>query len=152
MNETAKIQIFRLFPTTYAKIKRFWRPILEKSRFDVFERERSSAFQVTVCVLFLFLFFLFSDLSIHKQLKRPSLPSGVRCPRVRCPHVSVRGLGSGGLGSRGLWSGGQVSGVSGVLLVIQCYWGRVSRGQGSNVGGSGVWRSYEFQSSLVFWT
>ena len=66
----------------------------------LFERERSSAFQVTVCVFLfflLFLFFLFSDLSIHKQLKRPSLPIGVRSLRgavvmeVECLEVKDQG-------------------------------------------------------------
>ena len=33
---TPKIQKFRLFPTTYAKIKIFWRRFLEKSRSKVF--------------------------------------------------------------------------------------------------------------------
>ena len=33
---TPKIQNFRSFPTTYAKIKNFWRRFLEKSRFKDF--------------------------------------------------------------------------------------------------------------------
>ena len=39
----------------------------------VIEHERSSALHVTVCVLFLLLFFL-SDLSIQKRLRGTSLP------------------------------------------------------------------------------